>query len=151
MAAHKSPDKDADVEAPLPFSDSGLSFASLASTAPPTAGDTASGGSTEMGQFSATSATGTGPQTFFGLSKHNDFNNFKTSADQSNGNNSTGGGGGGDGEDSAYDPHYDPIIALPDEIVVSTGEEEEQKFFGERAKLYRFDVTNHEWKERGAI
>jgi E3 SUMO-protein ligase RanBP2 len=48
-----------------------------------------------------------------------------------------------------YDPHYDPIISLPDEIKVSTGEEDEEKLFGERAKLYRYDVTNKEWKERG--
>lgn len=52
-------------------------------------------------------------------------------------------------EDANYDPHYDPIIALPDEITVTTGEEDEQKLFGERAKLYRFDSTNREWKERG--
>lgn len=60
-----------------------------------------------------------------------------------------------DGSDSTEldnmnsDPHYDPIIALPDEIVVSTGEEEETKLFGERAKLFRWDETNREWKERG--
>lgn len=48
-----------------------------------------------------------------------------------------------------YDPHYDPIIALPDEINVSTGEEEEEKLYGERAKLFRYDAKTKEWKERG--
>lgn len=51
--------------------------------------------------------------------------------------------------DDNYDPHYEPIIELPKEIVVSTGEEEETKLFGERATLYRWDATNKEWKERG--
>lgn len=48
-----------------------------------------------------------------------------------------------------YDPHYEPIVPLPDTIVVSTGEEEETPVFNERAKLYRFDVEAKEWKERG--
>ncbi|XP_037899009.1 E3 SUMO-protein ligase RanBP2-like, partial [Glossina fuscipes] len=48
-----------------------------------------------------------------------------------------------------YDPHYEPIIALPEEIVITTGEEEETKLFGERATLFRWDDTNKEWKERG--
>lgn len=47
-------------------------------------------------------------------------------------------------DDANYDPHYEPIIELPDEIQVSTGEENEQKVFGERAKLYRYDATNKE-------
>lgn len=50
-------------------------------------------------------------------------------------------------EDANYDPHYDPIIELPDEIQVSTGEENESKLFGERAKLYRFDSDNKEVKK----
>uniref|UniRef100_A0A1A9UEN9 RanBD1 domain-containing protein n=1 Tax=Glossina austeni TaxID=7395 RepID=A0A1A9UEN9_GLOAU len=61
--------------------------------------------------------------------------------------------GDGDNENKInaenYDPHYEPIIALPDEIVVTTGEEEESKLFGERASLFRWDSTNKEWKERG--
>ncbi|KAL9889267.1 uncharacterized protein ACN427_008645 [Glossina fuscipes fuscipes] len=51
--------------------------------------------------------------------------------------------------DENYDPHYEPIIALPEEIVITTGEEEETKLFGERATLFRWDDTNKEWKERG--
>ncbi|XP_045510672.1 E3 SUMO-protein ligase RanBP2-like [Colias croceus] len=52
------------------------------------------------------------------------------------------------GEDE-YDPHYEPIVPLPDKIVVTTGEEDEEKLFGERCKLYRFDEKTREWKERG--
>lgn len=51
--------------------------------------------------------------------------------------------------DDNYDPHYDPIITLPDEVKVCTGEEDEEKLFGERAKLFRYDLNTKEWKERG--
>ncbi|RZC37236.1 E3 SUMO-protein ligase RanBP2, partial [Asbolus verrucosus] len=54
-----------------------------------------------------------------------------------------------EGGDEEYDPHYDPIVPLPDAIVVSTGEEDEKPLFNERAKLFRYDVVNKEWKERG--
>uniref|UniRef100_A0A0C9REL7 RANBP2 protein n=1 Tax=Fopius arisanus TaxID=64838 RepID=A0A0C9REL7_9HYME len=54
---------------------------------------------------------------------------------------------GCDGQE--YDPHYEPIIPLPDAIEVRTGEEEEEKVFGHRAKLYRYEPETKEWKERG--
>ncbi|RVE50991.1 hypothetical protein evm_004400 [Chilo suppressalis] len=53
------------------------------------------------------------------------------------------------GADEEYDPHYEPIVPLPDKIVVTTGEEDEEKMFGERCKLYRYDEKTREWKERG--
>lgn len=60
-------------------------------------------------------------------------------------------GGKSDEEDNEgnddYDPHYEPVVPLPDMIVVSTGEEEETAVFNERSKLFRFD--GNEWKERG--
>lgn len=56
--------------------------------------------------------------------------------------------GEGQGEEE-YDPHYEPIVPLPDTIVVSTGEENEDVLFNERAKLFRFDASTKEWKERG--
>jgi E3 SUMO-protein ligase RanBP2 len=58
---------------------------------------------------------------------------------------------GGDGEHnlSAHDPHFAPIVPLPDQIEVRTGEEEEEKVFCERAKLFRYDASTKEWKERG--
>lgn len=53
------------------------------------------------------------------------------------------------GADEEYDPHYEPIVPLPDKIIVTTGEEDEEKMFGERCKLYRYDEKLREWKERG--
>ncbi|KAL4715252.1 hypothetical protein ACJJTC_007834 [Scirpophaga incertulas] len=53
------------------------------------------------------------------------------------------------GADEEYDPHYEPIVPLPDKITVTTGEEDEEKIFGERCKLYRYDEKGREWKERG--
>ncbi|XP_075983228.1 nucleoporin 358 [Anticarsia gemmatalis] len=55
----------------------------------------------------------------------------------------------GAGADEEYDPHYEPIVPLPDKITVTTGEEDEKKIFGERCKLYRYDEKLREWKERG--
>ncbi|XP_076639687.1 E3 SUMO-protein ligase RanBP2 isoform X2 [Colletes latitarsis] len=48
-----------------------------------------------------------------------------------------------------HDPHFEPIVPLPDVIEVRTGEEDEEKVFCERAKLYRYDSDTREWKERG--
>ena len=45
--------------------------------------------------------------------------------------------------------HFEPIIALPDEIQIVTGEEGLDVLFCERAKLYRFDSDSSQWKERG--
>ena len=45
--------------------------------------------------------------------------------------------------------HFEPIIALPDEIQIVTGEEGLDVLFCERAKLYRFDSDSRQWKERG--
>jgi len=49
-----------------------------------------------------------------------------------------------------HDPHYDPIITLP-ETEVKTLEEEESELIKMRAKLFRFDSSESpaEWKERG--
>lgn len=47
------------------------------------------------------------------------------------------------------DPYFEPIIPLPDAIEVRTGEEDEEKVFCQRAKLYRYDQNTREWKERG--
>lgn len=123
------------------FKDTGLSFAALAST---TSGASPGEASKSFGSPS-TSASG-----FFGLSKANDFSSFtKPSEANVNGSGGAHNDSAGGGEDPTYDPHYDPIIALPDEIEVRTGEEDEVKVFGERAKLFRYDATNREWKERG--
>ena len=49
-------------------------------------------------------------------------------------------------EESLNEPHFEPIVKL-DEVVVKTGEEDEEVLFCSRAKLYRF--TDAQWKERG--
>ncbi|ESO06130.1 hypothetical protein HELRODRAFT_64996, partial [Helobdella robusta] len=43
---------------------------------------------------------------------------------------------------------FKPLVSLPIVNVV-TGEENDTKLFGERAKLYRMDVASKQWKERG--
>ncbi|KAF7383629.1 hypothetical protein HZH66_012979 [Vespula vulgaris] len=51
--------------------------------------------------------------------------------------------------DQEHDPHFEPIIPMPDAIEVRTGEEDEEKIFCNRAKLYRYNNATKEWKERG--
>ena len=55
---------------------------------------------------------------------------------------------GAEGQDND-NLHFEPIIPLPAEIQVITGEEGLEVMFSERAKLYRFDVDSGQWKERG--
>lgn len=120
--------------------DPGLSFSALAQSSTVATNNSSFG----------TSANASGG--FFGLSTRDDFSNLMVNKPNSlNGSKTDGVGDNSDrvAEDVNYDPHYDPIIALPDEITVTTGEEDEQKLFGDRAKLYRFDAVNKEWKERG--
>merc|ERR1712051_388116 len=52
-------------------------------------------------------------------------------------------------EDAEHDPHFEPIIPLPELVIVSTGEEDEEAIFKHRAKVYRFDKDVKQWKERG--
>ncbi|CAM6032133.1 unnamed protein product [Sphagnum compactum] len=48
----------------------------------------------------------------------------------------------------SIDVHFEPVVKL--EIVpVKTLEEDEQVFFKARAKLFRFDKSSAQWKERG--
>ena len=53
-----------------------------------------------------------------------------------------------DDEEYVPDQEFQPLVSLP-EVEVKTGEEEEEKLFGERAKLFRMDVESKQWKERG--
>ncbi|XP_034231265.1 ran-specific GTPase-activating protein-like [Thrips palmi] len=51
---------------------------------------------------------------------------------------------------SEHDPHFEPIITLP-EVEIATLEEDEEEMIKLRAKLFRFDSseTPSEWKDRG--
>ena len=40
-----------------------------------------------------------------------------------------------------------PLVS--EEVVIKTGEEDEDVLFGRRAKMFRFDAEKREWKERG--
>ncbi|KAH0551183.1 single stranded nucleic acid binding protein [Trichoglossum hirsutum] len=60
-----------------------------------------------------------------------------------------------EGEDEEHpeahepDVHYEPVIRLTEKVEVKTNEEQEEQTFKMRAKLFRFDRENREWKERG--
>ncbi|KAJ6635177.1 E3 SUMO-protein ligase RanBP2 [Pseudolycoriella hygida] len=125
-ALAKSPESGSSASDNLFKVDSNLSFASLAAGQP---------------SFVSSSPRDSS-RGFYGLSNENAFSNFQKTANDSKKDDSNT-------DDATYDPHYDPIIPLPDEIVVRTGEEDEEKLFAERCKLYRYDATNKEWKERG--
>ncbi|KAL4703514.1 hypothetical protein ACJJTC_018098 [Scirpophaga incertulas] len=55
---------------------------------------------------------------------------------------------GGEVESPEHDPHYDPIVSLP-LVDIHTNEEDEEELVKIRARLYRYDTGDHEWKERG--
>ena len=52
---------------------------------------------------------------------------------------------------SAHEPdiHFEPIVTLPEAVEITSGEENEEAVFAERAKLFRFDSSVEQWKERG--
>jgi hypothetical protein len=66
------------------------------------------------------------------------------------GNNHDDDDGEGGGDDDSYEPNvsFKPIVTLS-AVDVKTGEEDENILFCERAKLYRFDPTSSQMKERG--
>ncbi|XP_030313476.1 E3 SUMO-protein ligase RanBP2-like isoform X2 [Calypte anna] len=75
---------------------------------------------------------------------------FMTSnSDLANRSHETEGGSTHGGDEDDDGPHFDPVVPLPDKIEVKTGEEDEEEFFCNRAKLFRFDAESKEWKERG--
>ncbi|ELT98927.1 hypothetical protein CAPTEDRAFT_229185 [Capitella teleta] len=53
--------------------------------------------------------------------------------------------------DAEFEPDVDfkPIVRLPDVVDLKTGEEDEQKMFGARCRLFRMDGETKAWKERG--
>lgn len=48
-------------------------------------------------------------------------------------------------EGTEHDPQFEPIVKLP-LVTVSTNEEDEEEMCKIRARLYRFDKVDHEWK-----
>ncbi|CAG4932362.1 unnamed protein product [Colias eurytheme] len=54
----------------------------------------------------------------------------------------------GDPDTPEHDPHYEPIVSLP-LVDIQTNEEDEEELVKIRARLYRYDTSDHEWKERG--
>ncbi|CAK9786453.1 hypothetical protein CC85DRAFT_308811 [Cutaneotrichosporon oleaginosum] len=48
-----------------------------------------------------------------------------------------------------HDPHFEPVVRLTETVEIKTGEDEEDAVFKMRAKLFRFNKTESEWKERG--
>ncbi|KAM9347457.1 E3 SUMO-protein ligase RanBP2 [Symphorus nematophorus] len=47
------------------------------------------------------------------------------------------------------DIQFEPVIQMPDKVDLVTGEEDEQVLYSQRVKLFRFDVSSSQWKERG--
>jgi len=47
------------------------------------------------------------------------------------------------------DVHFEPVIKLTEQVETKTNEEDEDVLFKMRAKLFRFESSSSEWKERG--
>ncbi|KAH8331011.1 hypothetical protein KR067_010246, partial [Drosophila pandora] len=135
----------------------GSTFADLAAKSGGTFADLAAKSGTTFADISAknpgTEAVGFKKAAgggFYNLTHQNAFKNFQSPHNESGKDAGDGDEDGDATNDDNYDPHYDPIVELPDEIVVTTGEENETKLFGERAKLFRYDSETKQWKERGS-
>ncbi|OQV13172.1 putative E3 SUMO-protein ligase RanBP2 [Hypsibius exemplaris] len=110
----------------------GNAFADLAKTASPGGGGFG-GGSSSHKPF-----PGTGTLLFGG-------GGAVKAADDSDEDNQAGAG-----QDDTYEPNvsFKPLVSLP-EVEVKTGEENFEKLFSDRCKLFRYDKATNEWKERG--
>ncbi|NXT76556.1 RBP2 ligase, partial [Zapornia atra] len=85
----------------------------------------------------------------FGVQEQNKPVFMTSNSDLANKSHETEGGSTHGGDEDDDGPHFDPVVPLPDKIEVKTGEEDEEEFFCNRAKLFRFDAESKEWKERG--
>ncbi|KAM6291370.1 ranBP2-like and GRIP domain-containing protein 4 [Porphyrio hochstetteri] len=85
----------------------------------------------------------------FGVQEPNKPVFMTSNSDLANKSHETEGGSTHGGDEDDDGPHFDPVVPLPDKIEVKTGEEDEEEFFCNRAKLFRFDAESKEWKERG--
>lgn len=65
------------------------------------------------------------------------------------------GGSAVQGEDDLYkteeddDIQFEPVIQMPEKVDLVTGEEDEDILYSQRVKLFRFDTSTSQWKERG--
>ncbi|XP_049879595.1 ran-specific GTPase-activating protein-like [Pectinophora gossypiella] len=53
-----------------------------------------------------------------------------------------------EGDAGEQDPQFEPVVSLP-LVEMPTFEEDEEELVKIRARLYRYDTGDHEWKERG--
>ncbi|EDN06009.1 hypothetical protein HCAG_02612 [Histoplasma mississippiense (nom. inval.)] len=54
-----------------------------------------------------------------------------------------------DDEEEEADVHFEPVVHLTEKVEIKTNEELEEQTFKMRAKLFKFDRSSREWKERG--
>lgn len=47
------------------------------------------------------------------------------------------------------DIQFEPVVQMPDKVDLVTGEEDEEVLYSQRVKLFRFDSSASQWKERG--
>uniref|UniRef100_H3CFP9 RAN binding protein 2 n=1 Tax=Tetraodon nigroviridis TaxID=99883 RepID=H3CFP9_TETNG len=47
------------------------------------------------------------------------------------------------------DIQFEPVVQMPDKVDLVTGEEDEEALYSQRVKLFRFDSSVSQWKERG--
>nr|XP_057937711.1 ranBP2-like and GRIP domain-containing protein 3 [Doryrhamphus excisus] len=47
------------------------------------------------------------------------------------------------------DIQFEPVVQMPERVDLVTGEEDEQVLYSQRVKLFRFDTSTSQWKERG--
>jgi hypothetical protein len=119
----------------------GLSFADLATTSKPFG----FGG----GFGSAGAAPSTGGPSLFGQAKPPQML-FGQASKPAGGQDEEDEAGNDNQNPEEYEPQVDfkPLVKLS-EVEVKTGEEDEEIQFKQRCKLYRFDNTTKEWKEKG--
>ncbi|KAF2740182.1 Ran-specific GTPase-activating protein 1 [Polyplosphaeria fusca] len=54
-----------------------------------------------------------------------------------------------DNPEAEQDVHFEPVVRLTEKVETKTNEELEEQIYKQRAKLFKFDSTSKEWKERG--
>lgn len=117
------------------------------------------GGGFLSGSTGGTSSTEGSKQTLFGASPFGvtnttgssakDFKFFTHTKTETRGDGDESDKEDETAEDYTPDVHYEPVVPLPPEVEVVSGEEGEEVTFVARCKLYRYDRQTKENKERG--